>query len=143
MYHLFIATPEKVAFDDDVESTIAPGAAGYLEILTGHAPIVCALTAGKVTIKDTKGKKSVWAISGGYLESSENKATILADTIEPASEIDLARAERAQKRAEKRIESNDPEVDVPRAKEALQRAKNRIAIGKSYKKEWSEYIKPH
>ena len=40
MYHLFMATPEKVVFDGQVESLVAPGKLGYLEILTNHAAII-------------------------------------------------------------------------------------------------------
>lgn len=143
MYRLFIATPEKVIFDDDVESLIAPGLAGYLEILTGHAPIICALTAGKLTIKDTKGKKKDWAISGGYLEVSDHKATLLGDAMEAEDEIDIDRAEKALKRATKQLESKDPEVDPERAKAAIKRARNRIKIAKEHRKGWSEYLRPH
>ena len=143
MYRLFVATPEKIILDTDVVSTIAPGLAGYLEILTGHTPIICALTAGKLSVTDTNGKKIDWAISGGYLEVSDHKATVLADTIEAAEEIDIDRAEKSLKRATKQLESNDPEVDPERAKAAIKRAQNRIKIAKSHHKNWTEYIRPH
>src|SRR5687768_3986541 len=93
MYRLFLATPEKVIFDDLVESLIVPGMVGYFEILTNHAPIISTLQAGKLTVIDQNKRKWVLAISGGYIEMSHNQATLLADSAELASEIDVKRAE--------------------------------------------------
>lgn len=128
MFRLFLATPERLVFDDDVLSVNAPGTVGYFEILTNHAPIISTLKPGKLVVKDKNQKKWVWALSGGYLEMSHNHATLLADAVELVSEIDLKRAETALAKAQKRIESKDPNIDIMRAKEALARAENRIKI---------------
>lgn len=86
MYRLFLAIPEKVILDEDVESLIAPGSEGYLEILTSHAPILTTLKEGKLTVTDKEKKKRMWWVSGGVLEVFHNKATLLADAVEPYSE---------------------------------------------------------
>ena len=52
--------------------------------------------------------------------------TVLADTAELAEEIDVARAQAAKERAEKRLRSGSPEIDRARAEAALQRALNRL-----------------
>jgi len=101
MFHLFVVTPEKVIFDGPVYSINAPGSVGYLEILTNHAPLITILKTGKFTITDESNKKTFFALSGGYLEVSNNQVTVLADAIELASEIDLKRAEAALKKARK------------------------------------------
>lgn len=128
MYHFFLATPERVVFDDDIFSLIAPGSAGYLEILTNHAPIMVALTLGELTITNKNNIKMFFSISGGYLEMSKNKAIVLADTIELASEINLKRAETALHKAHERLELKDSSIDILRAKQAMRRAENRIKI---------------
>lgn len=128
MYHLSIVTPEKVVFEDQVISLIAPGTVGYLEILTDHAPIITSLQPGKLTVTEKNREKLVYAVSGGFLEVSHNRATLLADAVEPAGQIDLERAEKAKERARQRIESKAKEIDIPRAVAALKRAENRIRI---------------
>lgn len=135
MYHLFIATPEKVVYDAQITSLIAPGGDGYLEILTNHVPIVTTLKSGKLTIIDENNKKWIWAISEGYLEFSNNKAAILADSLELPSDIDVKRAEESLKRARKRLSSvkDNKEIEVKRAQEAAQRAENRIKVAKEFK----------
>jgi F-type H+-transporting ATPase subunit epsilon len=132
MYQLSITTPEKVVFEDQVYSLIAPGTVGYLEILTDHAPIITSLQPGKLIVSDSNREKLIYAVSGGFLEVSGNKATLLADAVEVASQIDLKRAEAALERARQRIESRAREIDIPRAVAALRRAENRIKICGEY-----------
>ncbi|MCT3614366.1 ATP synthase delta/epsilon chain alpha-helix domain-containing protein, partial [Lactobacillus acidophilus] len=71
------------------------------------------------------------AISGGYIEFSNNVATIVADSAERARNIDVSRAQAAKERAEKRLrearEKHD-ERNLERAQVALKRAMNRISV---------------
>ena len=128
-FHLEIITPEKILLSDDVDSVEVPGAHGEFQVLAGHTPFLTGLKIGPVTF--TKGvNKSYISISGGYCEVMPEKTTILAHTAESANEIDRARAEAAQKRAQKRIDGaeTNESIDVNRAKLALMRAINRITV---------------
>lgn len=123
MYKLSAVTPEKVVFEQDVTSIVAPGVEGYLGVLTNHAPLITPLTSGRLEIRDTSGRHTEYFISGGFLEVSKNIATILADAIELPGEIDLERAKAAEKRARERLEHRtDPQIDEARAETALKRA---------------------
>ncbi|KPJ48940.1 MAG: ATP synthase F0F1 subunit epsilon [candidate division Zixibacteria bacterium DG_27] len=128
MYTLTIVTPEEVVFEDEVISLVAPGSEGYLGVLTDHAPLITALVPGKLTVKDKRGKESVFSLSGGFLEVSNNVATILADTVEPREKIDVERARQALERAKERLQTKSQEIDVARAQAALSRALNRIKV---------------
>lgn len=132
MFRLFLATLEKVIFDDDVQSLIAPGAVGYFGILTNHAPIIASLKPGKLVITDKNHNKIVWAISGGFLEMSHNNSTILADAVESPSAIDIHRAEESLHKAQQQLNSNQP-LDIIRAKKAILRAENRIKLSNQFK----------
>jgi F-type H+-transporting ATPase subunit epsilon len=128
MYVLNVVTPEKVIFEDEVISIIAPGSEGYLGVLTDHAPLITALLPGKLTVKDREGKERFFCVSGGFLEVSNNVATLLADAAEATEEIDIERARAALERAEKRLKVKSPEIDLARAQGALSRALNRIKV---------------
>ena len=140
-FHLSLLTPEKSFLEAEVTSIVAPGSEGYLGVLANHAPLITALAPGKLTIKFAEGGaggagsaaagpagEAVYAISGGFLEVSDNKATILADALEPPESIDVARARRARERAEERLKDLSGKVDGVRAEAALARAINRIRI---------------
>jgi len=128
MYTLTIVTPEEVIFEDEVVSIVAPGSEGYLGILTDHAPLITALVPGKLTVKDKGGGESVFSLSGGFLEVSNNVATVLADAVEPEEKIDVERARQALERAKERLQTKSQEIDVARAQAALSRALNRIKV---------------
>lgn len=126
MFRLSVVTPEKVVFEQDVRSIVAPGSEGYLGILTDHAPLITALIPGKLAVTDNAGSEVDYCISGGFLEVSGNVATVLADAIETPDEINIERARRAEQRARERLSyRSDPDIDEVRAEAALARALNR------------------
>ena len=127
MFQLTVLTPERMVLDRQIESLVAPGADGYLGVLAHHAPLITTLAPGKLTIHDSAGE-SLYAISGGFLEVSDNRATILADAVESPREIDVERARRARERAEERLRDAAGKWDAARAQASLARALNRIRI---------------
>jgi F-type H+-transporting ATPase subunit epsilon len=123
MFKLSAATPEKIVFEKEAISIVAPGMLGYLGILTDHAPLITPLVPGKLEVKEPGGNQSHFFISGGFLEVANNFVTILADAIEKPTEIDVNRAKAAEERARERLQHrHDQKVDVIRAEAALQRA---------------------
>lgn len=129
MFKLSVVTPEKVVFEQEVRSIIAPGSEGYLGVLTDHAPLITALQPGKLTVVDSAHQTSKYCLSGGFLEVSANIATVLADAIETIEEIDIERARASEKRARDRLtRRNNPDIDAARAEASLARAINRIRI---------------
>ncbi|MGB7062266.1 MAG: ATP synthase F1 subunit epsilon [Candidatus Zixiibacteriota bacterium] len=125
MYLLTIVTPEKIFYEHEVLSLVAPGSEGYLGVLTDHAPLITALVPGKLTVKDDKERELILATSGGFMEVFKNHVTVLAHSVEFLDDIDYERAKRALERAEQRVKSRDPAIDITRAFAALERARNR------------------
>jgi F-type H+-transporting ATPase subunit epsilon len=130
MYLLTVVTPEKIFFEDEVVSLIAPGSEGYLGVLTDHAPLITALVPGKLTVKDQKNQELTFALGGGFLEVLKNNVTVLAHSIEFIKDIDVERAQRALERAKQRLHSKEIEIDIPRALAAFRRAENRMNLYK-------------
>lgn len=132
VYRLSIFTPEKIAFEDEIYSVIVPGADGYFEVLAHHASLMASVQPGKLVITDKNQQKLTYAVSSGIFEVSHNKATLLIDSIESISEIDIERAKLAYERAHARIISYTREeileIDLERARKARQRAEARIKV---------------
>jgi len=126
--HLEIVTPERQAFEDDVDMVIVPGIEGELGILPHHAPLITTLGVGELRIKKGGGEES-FAIIGGFLQVRPDKVVVMAETADLAAEIDLERAQAARREAERALETaaNEP-VDLANARAQLQHALLRIRV---------------
>jgi len=123
---LEVVTPERVVLREKVEAVVVPSTDGYLGILPHHTPMVAAVSLGIVQYGRFHGEKQKMATTGGFLEVSDNRVTILADTAELAAEIDVARARAARDRALARLRDRSANIDHARAQRALARALNRL-----------------
>ena len=126
---LEIATPERLLINEQVAEATIPGEEGYLGVLPGHAPLLGELGRGELGYVLPGGEKRYVAVHGGYLEVFGSHIRVLADKAEHANEIDVARAERALKRAMERIAKAEG-VDIARALNAMKRAKARLEAAK-------------
>jgi len=124
-YPFVVVTPTRMAYEGAVRSFQAPGTDGEFEVLTGHVPMLTSLRPGILTIRDTESRH-IYAVSGGFVEVLRHQATVLAEAVERADEIDLDRAQQAEERARQRLESGGQKLDLDRAKASLDRALNRI-----------------
>jgi len=104
MLKLEIVTPEKKVLDADVESVTIPTASGEAGILTNHAPLVSELKPGILSYSSKSGSDKM-AVSGGFVEVSGNRVSVLTDSAETADEIDLNAAKGEREAAEKELAS--------------------------------------
>ncbi len=126
-FQLEIVTPEKKVVETVAQEIQIPGKNGYLGILPGHAPLITELAVGEITFREDSTEQRL-AVAWGFAEVLPDKVTILAETAERPSEIDVERARQAKERAEQRLTSGDPNVDVERALDALHRAESRLEV---------------
>ncbi len=131
-FELTIVTPQGQAYSGSVDGVVLPGSEGDFGVLPDHERFLTPLRVGEVEIKD--GGQTVYAaIADGFAEVQGQQVAVLVDSCELAADIDVARAERAQKRAEEHMQQLGPDADRARLDEfeaALERAKNRLAISK-------------
>lgn len=124
---LEIVTPDRSLVTDTVDEIVVPAADGYLGVLPGHTPLLATLAIGELWYR-RGAVKSFLAIAGGFVEVLPDKVTILAQIAERAEDIDVARAERAKKRAEERLAQAAAEIDVEWAHASLLRATVRLQV---------------
>ncbi len=82
---LEILTPEHKVFSGDVYGVQLPGVEGSFEILQNHAPMVAALGEGKMKILKDKSNTETYNINGGFVETLNNKTTVLLEGAEAVS----------------------------------------------------------
>ena len=77
---LRLVTPQKLLLEAEVAYIQVPGSEGYLGVLAHHAPLITALQEGKMEVRDAAGRTTAYHVTGGFLEVSDNRATVLADS---------------------------------------------------------------
>ena len=126
--YIEIVAPDKRVFHGDALGLRAPGVQGSFEVLYNHAPMIAAMGIGPLYVTLPSGERITFATSGGFLEVLSNIVTILAETAETATGIDLDRARSAEERARQRLLEATDDIDRRRAEEALERARNRTRV---------------
>lgn len=95
---LEIVTPDKLAFQGDVESVVIPGSEGELGVLPMHIPLMTQIKPGEVVIIQN-GKKDYLAVGEGFATVTQTNVNILTDMAIEWQHIDETAAEAAVERA--------------------------------------------
>ena len=128
--HLEVVTPEKIVVSEEAQIVASPGSLGEFGVLIGHTPFLTALKTGILRYTDANGKERYVFVSGGFAEALPDKVTVLAESAERRSDIDLERAKESLTRAEKRLAEDRAreDIDFARARGSLERATVRIRV---------------
>lgn len=126
-FQLEIVTPEKLVVRDTAEEIQIPGRNGYIGVLPGHAPLITELGSGVITYR-SNGESHRFSMAWGFAEILPDKVTVLAETVERADEIDLARARQSLSKAEDLLKSAQTEEEFSVATAKVQRAEARIGV---------------
>ena len=128
--HLEVVTPENIVVSEEAQIVASPGSLGEFGVLSGHTPFLTTLKTGIIRYTDTSGNEQYVFVSGGFAEALPDKVTVLAESAEKRSDIDLERAKAALERAEKRLaeERSREDIDFARARASLERASVRIQL---------------
>jgi len=79
---LEVITPQGVAVREEVDSVVAPGVEGYLEVLPGHTTFLSALQVGQLSyVKD--GQERFFRVGEGVLEVLEDRVLVLVESADP------------------------------------------------------------
>ena len=128
-FYVDIVSPNGSVFTGEAERLRAPGVQGAFEILHNHAPMIAAIELGPLYVTLTSGERIAFATSGGFVEVLNNTVTILAETAEPSSAIDVERAKQAEAEALERLNTGD-EAARRQARQKLERARLRMSMAK-------------
>src|SRR5580693_10542598 len=94
-----LVAPDRMVWSGEAEIVIARTVDGELGILPRHAPLLGVLVEYPVTIRRSGEDALVAAVHGGFLSVSSDGVDVLAEVVELAEEIDVARARQALERS--------------------------------------------
>ena len=109
---LNIVTPNGSVYErDDVELAVLQTTAGEMGVMNGHIPTVSALKTGYVKVNFHNGNEYI-AVSDGFVEVRQHQLSIIVQTAETATEIDVERAKLAKSRAESHLDNDDDNLSL-------------------------------
>ena len=124
---LEIVTPASSVVSEQVDEVQIPGAEGSFGVLPGHTPLLATLQVGELWYR--KGQDTSYAaVSFGFVEVLPDRVTILAQIAEAADQVDVTRAQTAEKRAKDRLARPTQDMDIERARLAMSKAVVRLRV---------------
>ena len=105
---LEVVIPFRTVLNEDVDSVTLPGIEGELGILSEHVPLLTILDTGIMSYVNGSGNTQAIAVHWGYAQVDGNNVRVLAELAETADEIDLPRAQEAEKKAKELLQSGNP-----------------------------------
>jgi F-type H+-transporting ATPase subunit epsilon len=119
-----VVSPEAVLYSGEATMVITRTlGGGEIAFQPGHAAFLGALTQSHTRVFLADGSTEDIAVHGGFVEVSSNKVSILSDTAEIASQIDVDRARAAKEQAESQLRGENDANAVA----ALGRANARLS----------------
>jgi F-type H+-transporting ATPase subunit epsilon len=125
---LEVVTPTRTVVDSEADEVEMPGELGYLGILPGHTPLITLLKTGVLSFTNGGAERAL-AITAGFAEVSNDVVTVLADSADEPSEIDVAAAERERAQAEEELKTASLETLEP-IRSKLELAEARLAVAR-------------
>ena len=130
-----VVSAENELFSGEASMLIATAINGELGIYPNHTPLLTNLKPGDVRVQTADGEEQVIYVSGGILEVTPKKVTVLSDTAIRADDLDEAAALEAQRKAEQALKDSKADIDYARAKAELAQAAAQLqALKKMMKK---------
>lgn len=126
---LQIISPYKIIFDGECTMLEYNTTEGYVGVLPGHIAMTQIVAPGKLAVyEDGKEKPMYAALISGIVKIMPDLVTVLAEIIDLKENIDVDRAKEAKARAEKRLADKIDDLDVARAERAIKRANVRLEV---------------
>ena len=130
---LKVLAPNQNVFEGEAEEVILPSTTGQLGILPGHISLVTAIDVGVLRLR-TNSKWSSIALMGGFAEIESDEVTVLVNSAEIGSQINIKNAEEALLKAKAELgkfsddEKNPEKIkainEVSKAQARIQASKN-------------------
>ncbi|MET8157953.1 F0F1 ATP synthase subunit epsilon [Sphaerisporangium sp. NPDC005289] len=122
-----VVSPEREIWSGEADMVIAKTVDGEIGIMPNHAPVLGVLVEGGVLrIRRGDGDDVIAAVHGGFISVANNDVSVLAETAELGSEVNVASARDALQRALASVEADnedaEAQIEAKRARARLRAA---------------------
>ncbi len=132
MIRFELVSLDGIKFSEDVYEILLPTLDGQIGVMPGHMPLISVATTGVISIRrDSKDRDDMmehFAISGGVIEVSNNKLSVLVDEADQADEINEAEVQKALELAQKMKAEAKDQVSLDHAQSLVDRQATRLQV---------------
>lgn len=126
-FHLKILSSDRVFYNGPCHCLIIPALDGEKAVMAHHEEMIIAIKSGEMRVQIEEGGEWKTAVLGqGFCQIANNRATLLADTVEKPEEVDANRAKEAYERAQERLRQKQSIQEYHLTQAAMARALVRL-----------------
>ena len=79
MLRVSVISPERVLFEGEADSVVAPAFDGEVGILAGHAPMMTLLGRGLLRLGGGAGEGRRFTVEGGFLQVADDQVRVVTE----------------------------------------------------------------
>jgi F-type H+-transporting ATPase subunit epsilon len=124
-----VVTPDGEVWSGRATSVVIPGLDGYFGVWKDHVPTIAGMDTGALWIKTPEEHViTLLAVDGGFVEVGRDGVTVLAESAQLGSEIDVIAATKEEEAARAGLAQHFSDIEVARSEVALKKALNRKRV---------------
>jgi F-type H+-transporting ATPase subunit epsilon len=124
---LEIVSPDRLLVSRPVDMVVIPAYEGEMGVLPGHAPVIALLRGGTIRLYDGDQITESLFVTGGFVEVTPQRVTVLADETFAPSEVSRAEGERRLAAAQAEYDVAD-KMDITAIDAAMDRMQSARAM---------------
>ncbi len=126
-FHLNIISSSRIFYDGPCHCLIIPALDGEKAVLAHHEEMIIAVKSGEMRMQVSEDAPWGYAVIGqGFCQIANNRALLLADSVEKPEEVDKNRAQEALERAQERLRQKQSIQEFHMTQAAIARALVRL-----------------
>lgn len=127
LFHLRIISSNRIFYNGPCHCLIIPALDGEKAVMAHHEEMIIAIQSGEMRMQTEENGEWIHAALGqGFCQIANNRATLLADTVEKPEEVDANRAREALERAQERLRQKQSIQEYHMTQAAMARALVRL-----------------
>ncbi len=127
-FHLEILSPERAFYIGDCLSIMLPASDGMIGIMAHHTPLTAAVYSGEVAFTRGDGERVICAVSPGMVHVSDNRVTLLCESVLLPEEISEEKERRAAEAARLKLRGKQAHRDYVLSRLAFTKAVNNLRV---------------